>query len=280
MCATVRNLLILLFTGLGQDAMATAPKAPEPFELGVVPYLSTTSLVTAYQPLRTYLEEELKRPVVLTTAPDFITFIERCLRKEYDAIIIGPGLGRLVQTEAGYRPIIVTKRNIKALVIVERNSPYDNPKALSGKRVAMLDPMVVLSQLGMDALRQAGMQPGRDYRIQVVKSPSNAIHAVLQGEVEAGVTTANLVPQLSDDTKHRLRILAESREIPGLMFMLLPTALSRHPRMQDLLLQFERTETGQRFIDALAIDGLRIPEKREMKSMDNFLPEIRKHFKR
>ena len=115
--------------------------------------------------------------------------------------------------------------------------------------------------------------------VEVAELAAGQGDGFLQGEVEAGVTTANLVPQLSDDTKHRLRILAESREIPGLMFMLLPTALSRHPRMQDLLLQFERTETGRKFIDVLAMDGLRIPEKREMKSMDNFLPEIRKHFK-
>ncbi|MCB1892635.1 MAG: PhnD/SsuA/transferrin family substrate-binding protein, partial [Rhodocyclaceae bacterium] len=128
--------------------------------------------------------------------------------------------------------------------------------------------------------RQAGMQPERDYRIQIVKSPSNAVHAVLQGEVEAGITTANLIPQLTDDMKQRLRVLSESREIPGLMFMLLPAAHTRHPQLQDILLQFEHSEAGQKFVEALAVDGFRIPGSEEMKGLDNFLPEYRKHFRR
>lgn len=272
-----RMLLILSFASLVQVAKASEPR---PFELGVVPYLPTTKLVMAYQPLRGYLENELKRPVALSTAPDFVTFLERCLRKEYDAIVLGPGLGRFVQIEAGYQPLAVTSRNIKAIIIVERHAPYTRLKDLSGKRVAMLDPMIVLSQLGRETFRQSGMQPDRDYRIRLVKTPSNAAHAVLQGEVEAGVTTANLVPQLAEDMKHRLRVLAESREIPGLMFMLQPTPALRIDQARDILMRFEKTEAGRQFIDAMVMDGLRKPSEREIKSLDVFLPEFRKHFKR
>lgn len=272
-----RMLLILSFASLVQVAKASEPR---PFELGVVPYLPTTKLVMAYQPLRVHLENELKRPVVLSTAPDFVTFLERCLRKEYDAIVLGPGLGRFVQIEAGYQPLAVTSRNIKAIIIVERHAPYTRLKDLSGKRVAMLDPMIVLSQLGRETFRQSGMQPDRDYRIRIVKTPSNAAHAVLQGEVEAGVTTANLVPQLAEDMKHRLRVLAESREIPGLMFMLQPTPALRIDQARDILMRFEKTEAGRQFIAAMVMDGLRKPSEREIKSLDVFLPEFRKHFKR
>ncbi|GIK25646.1 MAG: hypothetical protein BroJett006_18920 [Betaproteobacteria bacterium] len=272
-----RILLILSFASLVQVAKADAPR---PFELGVVPYLPTTKLVMAYQPLRAHLENELKRPVVLSTAPDFITFLERCLRKEYDAIVLGPGLGRFVQLEAGYQPLAVTSRNVKAIIIVERNAPYTRLKDLSGKRVAMLDPMIVLSQLGKETFRQSGMQPDRDYRIRIVKTPSNTAHAVLQGEVEAGVTTANLVPQLAEDMKHRLRVLAESREIPGLMFMLQPTPALRIDQARDILMRFEKTEAGRQFIDTMDMNGLRMPSEREIKSLDVFLPEFRKHFKR
>lgn len=272
-----RILLILCLASLVQAARATEPR---PFELGVVPYLPTTNLVIAYQPLRAHLEKELKRPVVLSTAPDFIAFLERCLRKEYDAIVLGPGLGRFTQIEAGYQPLVVTKRNVKALVVVERNAPYASLRELSGKRVAMLDPMIVLSQLGREAFRQSGMEAERDYRIRLVKTPSNVVHAVLQGEAEAGVTTANLVPQLAEDMKHRLRVLAESREIPGLMFMLQPTPALGTDQARSMLMRFEKTAAGRKFLDDLAMDGLRMPREREIKSLDVFQPEFRKHFKR
>lgn len=269
----LRLLPILLLAGLDLAAQAAEPR---PFELGVVPYLPTNNLVTAYQPLRAHLEEKLQRPVALTTAPDFVTFLERCLRREYDAVVLGPGLARFAQVEADYQPLVVTRRNIKALFIVRRDAPYASLKELSGKRVAMLDPMTGLSQLGTESLRANGLQPEHDYRILLVKSPGNALHAVLQGEVEAGVITANLLPQLDDDTRRRLRILAESREIPGIMFMLLSTDHRQSRRVQDILLQFGNTDAGRSFIASLAMDGLRIPDSREMKSMDGFLPEIRK----
>lgn len=270
----LRILLILCFGGLAQAA------EPRPFELGIVPYLPTSTLFAAYQPLLGHLEKELERPVVLSTAPDFVTFLERCLRKEYDAIVLGPGLGRFVQLESGYRPLLVTKRNVKALVVVARHAPYANIKDLAGKQVAMLEPMIVLTQLGKETFRRAGMLPERDYRVRVVKTPSNAVHAVLQGEVDAGVTTANLVPQLADDMKHKLRVLAESREIPGLMFMLQPSSGLSVEQVRRILLRFEKTEAGRQFIDAMAMDGLRVPVEREIRALDVFLPEFRKHFSR
>lgn len=270
-------LLILLFACAVQAVRAAEPR---PLELGVVPYLPTPSLFAAYQPLRAHLEESLQRPVALTTAPDFVTFLERCLRREYDAIVLGPGLGRFAQAEAGFQPLVVTKRNIKALVIVERHASHAGLKDLSGKRVAMLDPMIGLSQLGKEVFLQSGMLPERDYRIQVVKSPSNAVHAVLQGEAEAGVTTTNLIPQLADDMRRRLRIIAESREIPGLVFMLRPSASLGAAQMQETLLQFAGSEAGRRFSEELALDGLRIPTEREMRAMDSFLPEIRNRLRR
>lgn len=270
-----RNFVIFMLGILSQAALAAAPK---PFELGIVPYLPTTTLVIAYQPLRDHLEETLKRPVVLTTAPDFTTFLQRCLRKEYDAIILGPGLGRFVQLEAQYRPVAAARRNIKALVVVDRNAPYVKLNDLRDKHVAMQEPMLVLTQLGRDVFRQAGMKPDRDYRIQQVKTPGNAVHAVLQGEADAGITTANLIPQLTEDMRQRLRTLAESREIPGLLFMQQSASHDRHPRLQEILLNFERTDTGRKFIQALELDGLRIPGKDEMKAMDVFLPEYKKQF--
>lgn len=265
--------VLLFFVGLARAAET------QPFELGVVPYLPTASLITHYQPLRTHLEKRLGRPVTLTTAPDFPTFIGRCLRQEYDVIVLGSGLGRFLQTEAGYRPLVVAKRNTKAIVMVDRQAPYASLKDLAGRRVAMVDAAPGLTQFGKEAFRKAGMLPGRDYHIQFVTSPSNALHAVLQGETDAGVTTANLVPQLSVEDSQRLRILAESQEFPGLMFLLRPGAGIGPAQMQDILLRFDETDSGRRFIQALALDGLRIPAERELKALDDFLPEIRKRFR-
>jgi phosphonate transport system substrate-binding protein len=258
--------------------LSLAARADEarPFELGVVPYLPTTRVVTAYQPLRNYLEASLKRPVVLSTAPSFTTFLDRCLNKEYDLVVLGPGLGRHIQTEAGYVPLTASKRNIRALIVTRRDAPYASLKDLAGKRIAQIEPMTGLSQLGRETLRQAGLLPERDYRMLIVNSPSNALQSVLHEEAEAGVITNNLLPQLGEEQKARLRILAESREIPGIWFLLGKNAGTGAENARRLLLAFERTDEGRRFVDDLAFEGLRPVGEAEMKAMDSFLPELRK----
>lgn len=263
--------LLLAVLSLGSRASDTRP-----FELGIVPYLPTARVITAYQPLRDYLEARLQRPVVLSTAPSFTAFLERCLRKEYDMVVLGPGLGRLIQAEAGYVPLAASRRSIKALIVTKHDAPHAGLKDLSGKRIAMIDPMTGLSQLGRETLRQAGLQPERDYRMQIVNSPSNALQSVLHDEVDAGVITTNLIPQLKDDQKARLRILAESREIPGIWFMLGKDAATGTESAKRLLLAFEKTDEGRRFVAELALDGLRPVGESEMKAMDAFMPDLRK----
>lgn len=267
---------ILVYLFLAALSLGSRADDARPFELGVVPYLPTARLVAAYQPLRDHLEASLKRPVILSTAPDFTAYLDRCLRKEYDMVVLGPGLGRYVQTEAGYVPLVATRRNIKALIVAKHEAPYATLKDLAGKRVALIDTMTGLSQLGRETLRQAGLLPERDYRMLIVNSPSNALQSVLHGEAEAGVITNNLLQQLGEGQKARLRIVAESREIPGLWFLLGKNAGTGAENAKRLLLAFEKTEAGRRFVDGLALDGLRPVGEAEMKAMDSFLPEIRK----
>jgi ABC-type phosphate/phosphonate transport system substrate-binding protein len=270
---TQRILLMLLLAGIAATARAADRK---PLELGVIPYLPTEKLIAAYQPLRNHLEEKLRRKVVLSTAPDFTKFLERSLRREYDLIVIGSGLGRQAELEAGYNPLVATRRNIKALIVVRHESPYAGPKDLAGKRVATIDPMTGLTQLGQDIFRRAGMLSGRDYVLVTVKSPSNAIHTLLHDDAEAAVTSALQYPQVEENIRSRLRVIAESREIPGLLFMLRPGSVIGANSLRDTLLAFARSDAGKQFIDELAIDGLRVPTSKELKALDDILPELRK----
>jgi phosphonate transport system substrate-binding protein len=269
----LRVLVTLFVAGL---SLAARTAEPRPFELGIIPYLPTAKLIDTYQPLRAHLEAGLQRPVVISTAPDFKTFLDRSLRREYDMVVIGPGLGRLVQVDAGYAPLLASRRNIKALIVVRRDAPHAKLKDLADRRIAMIDTMTGLSQLGQETLRLSGMLPERDYKLLIVNSPSNALQSVLHDEADAGVTTTNLIPQLDEETKGRLRILAESREISGLWFMLKKNAGPDPIRMRAMLLGFEKTDAGRQFIGSLALDGLRPLVESEMKAMDSFLPELRK----
>lgn len=50
---------------------------PPPLQMGVLPYLSGERLFEVFLPMKEYLETQLKRRIVLSTAPDFKTCVQR-----------------------------------------------------------------------------------------------------------------------------------------------------------------------------------------------------------
>ena len=75
-------------------------------EIGILPTLSTRTILATYQPLREYVEEKLGQPVTLVTAADYRTFLDRTQRGEYRFVVTAPHYARLAQSEAGYVPMV------------------------------------------------------------------------------------------------------------------------------------------------------------------------------
>jgi len=80
--------LVLLSVGAIKAEAALQENAQvTEFRVGILPYMSTQSLLARYAPLRDYLERVLRRPVRLLTAPTFANIIERARHYEYDLYI-------------------------------------------------------------------------------------------------------------------------------------------------------------------------------------------------
>jgi phosphonate transport system substrate-binding protein len=62
----------------------------EALTLGYFPLISTVALFKRFAPLRDYLAESLGRPVILQTAKDFSTFLERSDDRAYDILVTAP----------------------------------------------------------------------------------------------------------------------------------------------------------------------------------------------
>ena len=91
-------LLGLLLLAIGSRP---AVGASDPLVFGVFPNMTAKQIVETYRPLAEALEKTLNRRVVIYTARDFATFIERTRRGEYDILLTAPHLAWLASQDPG-----------------------------------------------------------------------------------------------------------------------------------------------------------------------------------
>jgi len=272
--ATLATLPIPLFAA---DSLDGGNGDNTTLEIGVFPYLTTRTLLTTYQPLQQYLQARLQRQVLFVTAPDLRTFVARTQRGEYRFVVTAPHFARLAQQEAGYLPMLRTKRNIQGVVVVNKDSPLHHVSELRGKTIATPDSIAIINMLGAQLLRANGLQPGKDVILQPMPSHDAAVLALQKGESAAAVVAVTALQQMPEELKNNIRILATSNEVAPTMYLAHPKTPRREvDDMTRLLLEFaENTPEGRKFMSDTGLIGLRPPAAAEMKRLDSYVGDLK-----
>ncbi|MCL5061333.1 MAG: phosphate/phosphite/phosphonate ABC transporter substrate-binding protein [Candidatus Thermoplasmatota archaeon] len=161
---TQRSRLAALFGCLLLIAGRPVSGADAPLVFGVFPHLTAKQIVETYRPIADTLEKHLQRGVVIYSARDFKTFIERTRQGEYDILLTAPHLAWLARQDAGYRPLLKYAQPVYGLLAVRADSPFDEPGALRGRTIAIPDPFAVVV-LALHAELAAKVQVGRPVRM-------------------------------------------------------------------------------------------------------------------
>jgi phosphonate transport system substrate-binding protein len=280
MTKKITFLLGALLLGLSGLVRAEAPgagSAAAPLELGVFPYLSTRAILGVYQPLQQYLQRQLKRPVLVVTAPDMRTFVERTQAGAYPFVVTAPHFARLAQQDAGYRPLLRAKRDLVGIVLVAGDGPVRQLADLRGKTVAVPDSLAIITQLGLALLKDNGLMPGRDVTMEEMPSHNSAVIAVKQGAVAAAIVSATAFGQMPPEQKAGVRVLGQTAQVPHVMLLARRDVPAREvSRFVQLVQAFvETTPEGGKFIDTLGYLGLRPPTEAELRSLDVYLDPLR-----
>lgn len=251
---------------------------PQPLEIGIFPAFSTRAILSTYQPLRDYLADRLKRPVVLVTAPDYRTFIARTQRGEYRVVVTAPHFARLAQVEAGYVPLVRVKRELRGIIVVRRDSGIATVADLRGKTVGTPDNLAIITMLGEQLLRAQGMEPGKDVEVRHFASFNSAMLAVHGGKASAAVTAPTALTQMAPEVRDNLREIATTAAVPHVMYLAHPQVPPEEVRqLRELLVDFEKQQPGGvEFFRQTGFVGLEPPAPEQLRTLDPYVAMLKR----
>jgi phosphonate transport system substrate-binding protein len=217
--------------------------------IGLFPNLPARRLIELYQPLADYLAVQLGCQVRLFSARDFRSFYKATHDNQFDVVVTAPHLAWLAMVESDYRPLVTFTSPISGVVIVRRNEPIPVPGNCEGKVVAMIDPLAIVSQLGLEYLKLIGLTANVDYRVAVYSNHANAALAVTMAQADCAVVGKLPFQQMPAEVQSKLRIIGETQSVPSQFVMVgaaLPAALRE--RIRAALIGFNYVAAGADFI--------------------------------
>lgn len=278
---TAALLVICVFSAPPVASASSAAKTEaRPLQMGVLPYLSSERLFQVFLPMKDYLEAQLKRRIVLSTAPDFKTYTQRAAHGDYDIYQTAPHFALLAETEQGYRRVSRLTRELDGDVIVRRDSPAQRVEDLRGRIVITPDALAITSLLGEQLLKEHGFTPGKDYRLERTTSHNNAIMTVYRREADAALTSAAVFEQLAPEIKRELRVLTKTSMVPHMMVMAHPRlSAAEYAQLKRALLAFTREGPGRQFFETTGYGDMGPITDADMARLRPFLRELKERLK-
>lgn len=254
-----------------------APAASRQLTIGLMPYLTTRTLLANYQPIALALENSLKQPVRLQTAPDFDTFVKRVLDGEYDLALLAPHYARLATREYGYTPLLLHKAPIRGVLTTSRNQPLTGFEDLRGQSIAVVDRSALIVIAGAMTLAEHGLKEGADYQFVETVSHSSALFNAISGKARAALISYSTLVLAAPELQRDSVVWRDIASIPGQFYIAnnrVPAA--RQQVIKAALLAFEKTPEGQQFFEKTKHGGFREPTPDDYALLDRTLPETRR----
>lgn len=275
------RLVCLVFVLIPHGVMAQTP-APVPalapvkaLQIGILPTLSARVLIKNYHLVQVYLERELKRPVELTTAPDFRTFHFNTIEGKYDVVVTAAHLARLAQTEAKYAPLVCYKAANRAVLVEARDQPLGSIRDLKGKTLATGDRNALIVSQVLTYLQEQGLRQGIDYTLLETPTHSSAVYSAQSHASVLAVTSPSGFKNIPDVIKDNVKVFATLSALPSMMWMAHPRMASEVPALKAALLGFtDNVKEGRQFFEVTGYIGMRAITNDEMKQLEPYARDI------
>ncbi len=248
--------------------------------MGIFPYLNAHKLYRIYLPVKHHLEQVLNRPVILATAPDYRSFLERTAAGDYDLVVTAPHFALLSEQESGFRRVGKALPRLQGALIVRRDQDIEWISDLKGRAVAMPDELAIITFLGEELMQQHDLNTEEDVEILNVAGINRPLLLVSRGQVDAAVTVAGVINSMPVYVQDSLKVLDLTRDVPHIMFMASPDLdEASFQLIHDSLLEFHESGAGGRFFRDSQLGGLEPILDEDMQALEDFvvLLQLRRH---
>lgn len=272
------KILVLVLVLIAPVAFAEKTSiSNEPLEIGIVPVFNAGTVFSFFKPLQHYLEQKLKRPILLITAPDHQTFVRRTQKGEHAIVFTSAHYARLAQKEARYIPLLRAKKYLSGAMVVRKDSNFYRVSALKGKVIAFPNFISMESFIGRSYLNSQRLSPGKDIHVRYFNSLSSALYAVNSGEADAAAAPVFALNFLPMEFRDQLKVIAATRQEISMMVLAHPgLSKSLSSKIVQSILDFaNKTPEGKKFVELGDYAGFQVPTSGEMKRLDRFMPELK-----
>jgi phosphonate transport system substrate-binding protein len=255
---------------------AVAQLANSALQFGMVPYLPVQQLVRLYEPLTRSFEQTLQRPCRLGSATDFDQFLERARKGDFDIVGGSPHVLRILQKEEGFEPLARASAVLEPLVLVSKgNNTLLSVSDLRGQRVMVADALALHVLIALRALRDAGINPAKEFSLTLAGNQRNAISRMLKGEATAAVASESTLASLPPELAQNVRVLLRApKGLTPMGFMVHPRLRSQAPALRSTILQMTQTAPGKEMLKATQQEGYVALTLAELASQDNVVTEF------
>ncbi len=269
-----------VFAGL---ALAAAPAAgglaqaqQAPLQFGVMPNVSARILLGQYQPFRTFLEQELGRPVEVVTAPGLQAFQERSVAGAFGLVVTAANLGRVAQLDAGLQPIAIYEPRIPGTIVTLRDRPLTAAAELRGRTIAMTNPQSLVALKFIHWARAQGIEIGRDARATHARNEDSLAQFLHTAETRAAVMSQGEFNAIRADIRENLVIWQVFIRVPGFLVLLgARTPEAEAARITAALGRFPASTQGREFFTATGFNGIRPVTPADLAELDDVVEETR-----
>lgn len=246
-------------------------------EIGVLPNISARTLLAQYQPMRDYLARELKRPVYISTAPNWTAFHQRTLARDYDVVVTAVNLARVAQLDSGYTPLLSYAPNIRGMVVCAKNKPIASVAELRGQTLVLSNPQSLITLRGMQWLTENGLQRDKDFKTINTPTDDSVGNVVVRGDALAALLSGGELRAIPDNVKAQLQVLTTFAEVPGFVVMASPKVLAADVlALKASLRSFaDVSDEGKAFFASTGFAGMRELAAGLLESMDPYVAGTR-----
>lgn len=257
---------LLLLLALSATAATRTQAAEAVYAFGVVPQFTPRQTRDIWHPILERIGKRTGLHFRLTGSPDIPTFERQFLKGEFDFAYMNPYHLLKGSRSQGYEPLVRdTGRMLHGILLVRKNSPIRDVKALQGKRVDFPSP----NALGASLLLRAALLDRFAVAVEphYVQNHSSVYLNVVLGQAEAGGGVQKSLEQQPAKIRDALRVLYRTSGVPSHPIVAHPRVNQRHRKqVREAFLELGTDAGGRQLLSRIPIAAIGTA------SMEDYLP--------